>query len=66
MLFKIRNQLTEVASELVYKVDLLKHTAKLPALSASDRQILNTLKHEGVLLTSLDALSIPSTAQTNE
>ena len=66
MLFKIRNQLTEVASELVYKVDLLKHTPKLPSLSESDRAILNTLKHEGVLVTSLDALAIPSTSQTIE
>ena len=66
MLFKIRNQLTEVASELVYKVELLKHTPKLPCLSESDRAILNTLKHEGVLVTSLDALGIPSTSQTIE
>jgi hypothetical protein len=63
MLFKIRNQLTEVASELVYKVDLLKHTPKLPSLNESDRAILNTLEREGVLVTSLDALSIPSTDQ---
>lgn len=66
MLFKIRNQLTQVASELVYQVDRLQYIAKLPSLSGSDREIINKLEREGVLVTSLDALSIPYTSQTIE
>lgn len=51
-----------VPSELAFRVDLAKHACNLPTLSEADLAIVNALKHEGVFMTSLDALSLPSTA----
>ena len=44
-----------------YQATLDKHHGNLPELSPTDRTIINALKSEGVFITSLDELSIPST-----
>lgn len=46
-------------SRLNYKVQKAVHQRTLPALSVSERAIVRGLEHEGVYVTSLDALGIP-------
>jgi hypothetical protein len=53
-------------AELEYQFAVKNHTKNLPTLSASDREIVDTLNTEGVVITSLEALSIPSTLQMFE
>jgi hypothetical protein len=50
-------------SELAYQASLEKHRSNLPALCAADLALLKTLQEEGVVITSLESLSIPSTGQ---
>ncbi|GAB1539069.1 hypothetical protein NUACC21_17340 [Scytonema sp. NUACC21] len=50
-------------AELDYQVAVKNHTNDLPALCATDLALVETLKTEGVAITSLEALSIPSTPQ---
>lgn len=38
---------------------LASHQTRLPSLSASDRQIVDTVDREGVFMTTLDALALP-------
>ncbi|GAB1539735.1 hypothetical protein NUACC21_24020 [Scytonema sp. NUACC21] len=62
MLNVIANKISELKSELSYRADLFKHAPKLPALESSDRKIVDTLKKEGVYVTSLKELGLSSTA----
>lgn len=50
-------------AELDYQAAVKKYAARLPTLSATDLNLVETLKTEGVVVTSLEALSIPSTPQ---
>jgi hypothetical protein len=50
----------QAQSELVYQTALKKHLANLPVLSTSDRTLVETIKRDGVVITSLEALGIPS------
>ncbi|WP_017317485.1 hypothetical protein [Mastigocladopsis repens] len=65
---KILKNLYEVSfvrnpAEFAYHVALEKHRSHLPVLSSTDWTIVETLKTEGVVVTSLEELSIPSTPQ---
>ena len=62
---KIIRKLTQIPfvqakSELVYQTALNKHLVNLPVLSTSDRTLVETIKRDGVVITSLSALGIPS------
>ncbi len=50
-------------SDLAYQIALEKHIRNLPIIHADDMMLVSTLKKEGVVITSLAALSIPSTSQ---
>ncbi|MEA5497270.1 2OG-Fe(II) oxygenase [Limnoraphis robusta Tam1] len=50
-------------SELKFKVRSAQYSGKLPSLSPDDRQIVDALDAEGVLITSLDHLALPFTPQ---
>jgi hypothetical protein len=70
MLKTIKNKIIEFKSELVYRISLLRHAKNLPILakthtpqkSLCDREIFQTLKRDGVCVTSLDALGFDATA----
>ncbi len=62
---RIIRKLTEIPfvqakSELVYQKALKKHLVNLPVLSTSDRTLVETIKRDGIAITSLSALGIPS------
>jgi hypothetical protein len=50
----------QAQSEIAYQRALNKHLVNLPVLSASDRTLVETIKRDGVVITSLSALGIPS------
>ncbi|MFW6359706.1 MAG: hypothetical protein ACOC0N_10915 [Chroococcales cyanobacterium] len=60
---KVKRKLYEASSEFVYHVDIVKYSRQLPLLSESDQNLVNQLKQEGVVMTSLEELAIPSTPQ---
>lgn len=66
MLETIQNKINTLTSELNYQVALAKHRHNLPVLSSGDQLIAQTLKREGVYITSLEDLGLPSTAQMLE
>ena len=62
---KVIKKLTQIPfvqaqSELLYQTALNKHLVNLPVLSTSDRTLVETIKRDGVVITSLEALGIPS------
>ena len=59
---KLVSMASLMPSELAFRVEVAKHTCNLPTLSMADLAIVNALKQEGVFMTSLNALSLPSTA----
>lgn len=59
---KLANLASLIPSELAFRVELKKHAWNLPTLSEADLAIINALKQEGVFMTSLKTLSLPSTA----
>lgn len=68
---KILKNLYEVSfirdpAEFAYEAALEKHKSHLPVLSSTDWAIVETLETEGVAVTSLEQLSIPSTPQLLE
>ncbi len=50
----------QAQSEVVYQRALNKHLVNLPVISTSDRTLVETIKRDGVVITSLSALGIPS------
>ncbi len=50
-----------ITSELAYKAALEKYAGNIPLLSPTDLALVNTFKREGIVVTSLEALGIPST-----
>lgn len=54
------------SADLEYQIFVKNHTKCLPALSDTDREIVETLNTEGVVITSLEALSLPSSPQMFE
>ncbi|MBD2292509.1 phytanoyl-CoA dioxygenase [Anabaena sphaerica FACHB-251] len=63
MIQTLKNKINMLTSELDYRVALAKHKKKLPVLSHADNLIAQALKREGVYVTSLEHLGLPSTAQ---
>jgi hypothetical protein len=70
MMKRVRNRIlreifqtpvVQIPSELAYKAALEKHVTKLPVLSPADLTFVDTFKREGIFITSLEALGIPST-----
>lgn len=59
----IRNKLSDLRSEIAYKVSLIKHAKNLPSLDPFEQSIVDTLKREGVCVTSLENLGLTSTSQ---
>jgi len=58
---KISKVSTKLSSEFDYKLQSLQHRTKLPALSPADALVIKGVREEGVFITSLEALGIPST-----
>ncbi|MBV9386687.1 MAG: phytanoyl-CoA dioxygenase [Chroococcidiopsidaceae cyanobacterium CP_BM_ER_R8_30] len=63
MLNTIHNAISKVQAELAYRVALKKHAKNLPAIASQDRCIVDSLKSEGVAVTSLKDLGLSSTSQ---
>ncbi len=61
MLQTILSKILAFNSELRYQLLLLNHARNLPTLSESDRQIVDTIKKDGVYITSLAELNLPLT-----
>ncbi|MBD2414533.1 phytanoyl-CoA dioxygenase [Nostoc calcicola FACHB-389] len=69
---KVRNRILENLyrvpllsnkADLIYQAAVDKHTDYLPIISSADMTLVETLKDEGVVVTSLAELSIPSTPE---
>lgn len=63
MLNAIKNAISKACSELAYSVALKKYAKNLPALAPDEQEIVNGLKREGVVVTSLTNLGFRSTPQ---
>ncbi|MEA5550916.1 phytanoyl-CoA dioxygenase [Anabaena cylindrica UHCC 0172] len=63
MFNSVKNKISALGDELVYRTKLWQHKSKLPALQGHDRLIAETLKRQGVYITSLEDLGLPSTTQ---
>ena len=64
MLKKIQRKVAQLAmlpAELRYQWQLIRHAPQLPTLAESDQSIVETLKKEGVCVTSLEKLGLAST-----
>ncbi|AFY53329.1 Phytanoyl-CoA dioxygenase (PhyH) [Rivularia sp. PCC 7116] len=70
IVYKIRNEVSLntrqlpflcTQDELNYRVARKRHFDNLPAISDYEQSLIDTIKSEGVAMTSLEALSIPST-----
>jgi hypothetical protein len=73
MVNPIKEKLSALKSEFIYRISLWKHNKKLPLLQSiysdnqsatpnSDRLIVETLKREGVYVTTLEELGLNSTS----
>ncbi|MDZ8051832.1 MAG: 2OG-Fe(II) oxygenase [Aulosira sp. ZfuVER01] len=49
-------------AEIEYQEAVAKHITKLPVISSTEMNLIETINNEGVVITSLDALGIPSTS----
>jgi hypothetical protein len=58
---KLQNKLPRAASELQYRLTRASHASQIPALSADDQKIAAALDRDGVYITTLEDLGIPST-----
>jgi hypothetical protein len=70
LLQKMRNKITrkfdaipliKYRQEVAYQTAVKKHLINLPIISYTDMSLVEKIKHEGVVITSLEALGIPST-----
>lgn len=61
MLNTIQQKLSLLQSEFAYKAALRESAKNLPVLAPQDQMIVDTLKHEGVCVTSLEDLGLTST-----
>lgn len=60
---RVAPKLAALSSKLAYRHELAQYRKNLPFLPLGDRLIINALRQEGVCMTSLEALKIPSTPQ---
>ena len=63
MLKIIEDKISALNSELGYRLALWQHRKNLPVLEGRDRLILDTLKKEGVYVTTLTELGLPSNSK---
>ncbi|MBD2213543.1 phytanoyl-CoA dioxygenase family protein [Nostoc linckia FACHB-104] len=63
MFNQLHKYIPRIPSELRYRIDLMRHARKLPALSPQDKLIVEILRKEGVVTTSLQDLALPKTAE---
>ena len=63
MINKVAEKISVLKDELAYQVKLWHHSKNLPAISAKDQLIVDTLKTSGVYITSLEDLGFSSTAK---
>ncbi|MBW4632557.1 MAG: phytanoyl-CoA dioxygenase family protein [Iphinoe sp. HA4291-MV1] len=56
------NKISQLKSELSYRAAFVNHARKLPALKESDRVIVDSLKRDGVYVTTLEKLELGSTS----
>ncbi|WP_008312556.1 hypothetical protein [Leptolyngbya sp. PCC 6406] len=63
MLAKIKQKLYGLSNDILYRFDLAINSKNLPLLSKADLNIVDQLKKEGVVMTSLEDLAIPLTPQ---
>ena len=63
MLNQVRKKISVLKDELVYRAKLRQHHHHLPILTGSDRLIAESLKKEGICITTLADLGLPSTSQ---
>jgi hypothetical protein len=63
MLNSVKEKISAVGSELVYRAKLWQHEKNLPPLEERDRIIVNSLKSEGIYITTLEDLGFTSTPQ---
>ncbi len=63
MINKVAEKISVLKDELAYRVSLWHHGKNLPAISAKDQLIVDTLKTSGVYITSLEDLGFSSTAK---
>jgi len=63
MLTTVKEKIEALNSEVSYRVKLWQYAPKLPTIESRDRQIVDTLKSEGIYVTTLQELGLPSTAQ---
>ncbi|QLE56100.1 phytanoyl-CoA dioxygenase [Nostoc sp. TCL26-01] len=59
----IQEKISSLSFELDYQARLKKHSKNLPPLEPGDRQILNTLKRDGIYITNLAELGFNSSSQ---
>jgi hypothetical protein len=60
---RLTSLISQIPSELAYRIELVKYANKLPKLAACDQSIVEACKKEGVFVTSLEDLRFTSTPQ---
>ncbi|MFM7366810.1 MAG: phytanoyl-CoA dioxygenase, partial [Sphaerospermopsis kisseleviana] len=63
MLNNITEKISVLKEELEYHLKLWQHQNYLPILEGKDKIIAESLKRDGVCITSLDELGLPSTSE---
>ncbi|WP_016949053.1 hypothetical protein [Anabaena sp. PCC 7108] len=63
MFDSVATKISALASELVYRYKLWQYQSNLPVLTGNDGLIAETLKREGVYITTLADLGLPSTPE---
>ncbi|HIK05665.1 MAG TPA: phytanoyl-CoA dioxygenase [Trichormus sp. M33_DOE_039] len=63
MILSITKKFSTLKSELDYRLRIWQHAKKLPQLTERDRLIVDTLKTEGVYITTLENLGLKSTSE---
>lgn len=63
VLKNLANNTQRLLSSITYSPRLRRHKRSLPTLFEKDKEILHGLVHEGVFITSLKELNVPSTQQ---
>ncbi|MBD2496488.1 phytanoyl-CoA dioxygenase family protein [Nostoc sp. FACHB-280] len=66
MLNILQDKIEAINSELAYRIKLWQYTPNLPTLEPSDRLIVDTLKREGIYITTLAELGLATTPQLLE
>jgi hypothetical protein len=63
MLNTIKDKLAAINSEIIYRKNLWQYAKNLSAIESRDRAIVDTLKSEGIYITTLEELAFNSTTQ---